>query len=86
DRGRELALPGFTQVRKNDGHEQEGFEALAQNDDERLKHNRSLPEYRGKILNAVNGWFAVCLKLKMIVNIEWRGLTDGELFSGPVED
>ena len=67
DGRRQLALPGFTQVRKDDGDEQEGLESLAQNDDERLKHNQVLTAWR--IRTPLNGRFAVCLKLKMIVNI-----------------
>ena len=38
DGGRELPLPGFAQIRKNDRDQKEGFEAFAKNDDERLKH------------------------------------------------
>ncbi len=39
DSRRKSALSGFTQVRKDDGHEQERFEPFAQNNDKRLKHN-----------------------------------------------
>src|SRR6266850_5325429 len=69
DCGREVALSGFTQVRKNHGHEQEGFESLAQYDDERLKHDQDFALGLFSRRGGVNGQFAVCPKLKMIVNI-----------------